>query len=120
MVNLGYFMAKVRQRVCHYKRKFGGISFFFYQKKVGGTVAQRGFLDYKCWYKRIIAVPRRQFLVAQRGTNGVFISFFVNMTWHSQISVDFTSFFRNVLGTRDPFCFFENFFAQIFHYAVYT
>ena len=89
MVNLGYFMAKVRQRVCHYKRKFGGISFFFYQKKVGGTVAQRGFLDYKCWYKRIVAVPEGLFSVAQRGTDT-----------------------KLVFGARDPFCFFKNFFCS--------
>ena len=57
-------------------------------------------------------------MVAQRGTNGDFIDFFANMPWHSQISVDFTSFFSNVFGARDPFWFFKNFFAQIFPYRV--
>jgi len=28
-------------------------------------VAQGVFLTYKCWYKRIVAVPRRFFMVAQ-------------------------------------------------------
>jgi len=34
--------------LCHHKRNIGGISFFFYQKKVGGTVAQGVFLAYWC------------------------------------------------------------------------
>ena len=33
-------------RLCHHKRNVGGISFFFYRKLVGGTVAQRVFLAY--------------------------------------------------------------------------
>jgi len=33
-------------RLCHHKRNIGGISFFFYRKLVGGTVAQRVFLAY--------------------------------------------------------------------------
>jgi len=41
--------------------------FFFHviAKVFGGTVAQGVFLAYKCWYKRIIGVPERFFLVAQ-------------------------------------------------------
>ena len=34
------------KRLCHYKRNVGGISFFFYRKLVGGTVAQGWFLAY--------------------------------------------------------------------------
>ena len=33
----------------------------------------------------------------------------VGTPWHSIL-----------LGVRDPFCFFENFFAQIFYYRVYN
>jgi len=105
--------------VCHAIVEFLGKFFFQSSKKTRGTGGTEAKIGYKCWYKRIIAVPRRRFSVAQRGTNGVFTSFFANMAWHSQISVDFTGFFRNVFGTRDPFCFFKNFFAQIFPYRVY-
>ena len=112
-------MARIRHKCATIRDILEHLFFLVIAKVFGGTVAQGVFLDYKRWYKRIIAVPRRRFSVAQRGTNGVFTSFFANMAWHSQISVDFTSFFRNVLGTRDPFCFFKNFFAQIFPYRVY-
>ena len=105
--------------MCHTIVKYLSKFFFQSSKKTRGTGGTEAKIGYKCWYKRIIAVPRRQFLVAQRGTNGVFTSFFANMAWHSQIRVDFISFFRNVLGTRDPFCVFENFFAKLFPYRVY-
>ena len=35
--------------------------------------------------------------------------------WHSQISIDFTRFSVYVLGARDIFFIFKNFFAQKFH-----
>jgi len=34
------------KRLCHHKRNVEGISFFFYRKLVGGTVAQGWFLAY--------------------------------------------------------------------------
>ena len=94
--------------MCHTIVKYLSKFFFQSSKKTRGTGGTEAKIGYKCWYKRIIAVPRRQFLVAQRGTNDVFTSFFAIMRWHSLL-----------LGARDPFCFFENFFAQIFPYRVY-
>jgi len=44
---------------------FEHLFFLVIAKVFGGTVAQGVFLDYKRWYKRIIAVPRQIFLVAQ-------------------------------------------------------
>ena len=94
--------------MCHAIVEYLGKFFFQSSKKTRGTGGTEAKIGYKCWYKRIIAVPRRQFLVAQRGTNGVFTSFFAIMPWHTIL-----------FGARDLFCFFKNFFAQIFPYRVY-
>ena len=54
----GKFCANIRDISEH-------LFFLVIAKVFGGTVAQGVFLDYKRWYKRIIAVPRQIFLVAQ-------------------------------------------------------
>ena len=82
--------------VCHAIVEFLGKFFFQSSKKTRGTGGTEAKIDYKCWYKRIIAVPRRRFSVAQRGTNGVFTSFFAVLPWHTLL-----------LGARDLFIFRE-------------
>tara|TARA_R100001224_G_scaffold113094_1_gene97331 strand:- start:545 stop:832 length:288 start_codon:yes stop_codon:yes gene_type:complete len=54
----GKFCANIRDISEH-------LFFLVIAKVFGGTVAQGVFLDYKRWYKRIIAVPRQIFTVAQ-------------------------------------------------------
>ena len=54
----GKFCANIRDISEH-------LFFLVIAKVFGGTVAQGVFLDYKRWYKRIIAVPREIFTVAQ-------------------------------------------------------
>ena len=58
-------MAKIRQRCATIRDILEHLFFLVIAKVFGGTVAQRPFLAYKRWYKRIIAVPRQIFLVAQ-------------------------------------------------------
>ena len=58
-------MARIRQRCATIRDIFEHLFFLVIAKVFGGTVAQGVFLDYKRWYKRIIAVPRQIFLVAQ-------------------------------------------------------
>ena len=58
-------MAKIRQRCATIRDILEQLFFFETLKVFGGTVAQRPFLDYKRWYRRIIAVPRQFFSVAQ-------------------------------------------------------
>ena len=46
-------------------REILGALFFFQSKKIcRGHVVKEAFLSYKCWYKRIIAVPEQFFAVA--------------------------------------------------------
>ena len=70
---------------------FEHLFFLVIAKVFGGTVAQGVFLDYKRWHKRIIAVPRQIFLVAQ-----------------------VAQYTKLVSRARDPFCFFKTFFALKF------
>lgn len=58
-------MAKIRQRCATIRDILEQLFFFETLKVFGGTVAQRPFLAYKRWYRRIIAVPRQFFSVAQ-------------------------------------------------------
>jgi hypothetical protein len=72
-------------------------------------VAQGVFLTYKCWYKRIVAVPRQLFTVAQVAQVVGIASLFKQ----EAISTVAQSILRQfyVLCVRDPFVFFKNFFA---------
>ena len=74
-------VARIRQ--CATIRDILEHFFFSKQKKVRGTRGTGVFLGYKCWYKRIVAVPEQLFSVAQRGTNGDFIDFFAFLPWHT-------------------------------------
>jgi len=58
-------MAEIRHRCATIRDILEHLFFLVIAKVFGGTVAQGVFLDYKRWYKRIIAVPRQIFLVAQ-------------------------------------------------------
>ena len=80
-------------------------NFFFSDKKKPLAQLAHPYFGLKVLVLANNSVPRA---LAQLGTNGVFTSFFAIMRWHSLL-----------LGARDPFCFFENFFAQIFPYRVY-
>jgi|TARA_B100001250_G_C19384381_1_gene607657 hypothetical protein len=72
-------------------------------------VAQGVFLTYKCWYKRIVAVPRQLFTVAHVAQVVGIASLFKQ----EAISTVAQSILRQfyVLCVRDPFVFFKNFFA---------
>ena len=58
-------MARIRHKCATIRDILEHLFFLVIAKVFGGTVAQGVFLAYKCWYKRIIAVPRQFFLVAQ-------------------------------------------------------
>ena len=58
-------MAKIRQRCATIRDILEHLFFLVIAKVFGGTVAQRPFLAYKRWCRRIIAVPRQFFSVAQ-------------------------------------------------------
>ncbi len=85
-------MAEIRQRCASIRLESLRLNFFFYQKKVGGTVAQGVFLAYKRWYKRIIGVPERFFLVAQ-------VAQF--QSWYSAREAIFV-FFKNFFALKSP------------------
>tara|TARA_R100000654_G_scaffold53617_1_gene79715 strand:- start:147 stop:446 length:300 start_codon:yes stop_codon:yes gene_type:complete len=71
-------------------REILGALFFFQSKNFWrGHVVKEAFLDYKCWYKRIVALPRQRFCLVGGG-----------QSWYS------------VRATL--FVFFKTFFAQIF------
>ena len=82
-------MAKIRQRCATIRDILEHLFFLMIAKVFGGTVAQRPFLAYKRWYKRIIAVPRQIFLVAQ-----------------------LAQYTKLVFGARGFFGFCENKYAQ--------
>jgi len=58
-------VAKIRHKCATIRDILEHLFFLVIAKVFGGTVAQGVFLAYKRWYKRIIAVPRQFFLVAQ-------------------------------------------------------
>ena len=58
-------MATIRQECATIRDILEHFFFHVIAKLFGGTVAQGVFLAYKRWYKRIIGVPERFFLVAQ-------------------------------------------------------
>jgi len=58
-------MARIRHKCATIRDILEHLFFLVIAKVFGGTVAQGVFLDYKRWYKQIIAVPRQIFLVAQ-------------------------------------------------------
>ena len=72
-------------------------------------MAQGVFLTYKCWYKRIVAVPRRFFTVAQVAQVVGTVSLFKQ----EAISTVAQSILRQfyVLCARKFFSFVKNFFA---------
>ena len=75
-------------------REILGALFFFQSKKIWrGHVVKEAFLGYKCWYKRIVALPRQRFCVVGRG-----------QSWYS--------------ARATLFVFFKTFFAQIFDYTL--
>ena len=82
-------MARIRHKCATIRDILEHLFFLVIAKVFGGTVAQGVFLDYKRWYKRIIAVPRQFFLVAQ-----------------------VAHYTKLVFGARDFFGFQKNIFAQ--------
>ena len=58
-------VARIRHKCATIRDILEHLFFLVIAKVFGGTVAQGVFLAYKCWYKRIIGVPERFFLVAQ-------------------------------------------------------
>jgi len=82
-------MARIRHKCATIRDILEHLFFLVIAKVFGGTVAQGVFLDYKRWYKRIIAVPRQIFLVAQ-----------------------VAHYTKLVFGARDFFGFQKNIFAQ--------
>ena len=77
--------------MCHAIVEFLGKFFFQSSKKTRGTGGTGSKIGYKCWYKRIVAVPRQFFLVAQ-------------VAHYTEL----------VFRARDPFCFLKTFFALKF------
>tara|TARA_E500000331_G_scaffold154916_1_gene150463 strand:- start:264 stop:599 length:336 start_codon:yes stop_codon:yes gene_type:complete len=82
--------------------------FFFHviAKVFGGTVAQGVFLAYKCWYKRIIGVPERFFLVAQVAQVVGIASLFKH--WSKYAVAQFQSWYS---ARATLFVFLKTFFA---------
>ncbi len=107
-------MAGIRQRCASIRLEFLRLNFFFYQKKVGGTVAQRVFLAYKCWYKRIIGVPERFFLVAQVAQVVGIASLFKHWSKYAVAQSNKHWYWQLIswYSAREGiFIFFKNFFA---------
>ena len=85
-------MAEIRQRCATIRDILEHFFFHVIAKVFGGTVAQGVFLAYKRWYKRIIGVPERFFLVAQ-------VAQF--QSWYSAREAIFV-FFKNFFALKSP------------------
>jgi hypothetical protein len=85
-------MARIRQRCATIRDILEHFFFHVIAKVFGGTVAQGVFLAYKRWYKRIIGVPERFFLVAQ-------VAQF--QSWYSARERFFV-FFKNFFALKSP------------------
>ena len=85
-------MARIRQRCATIRDILEHFFFHVIAKVFGGTVAQGVFLAYKRWYKPIIGVPERFFLVAQ-------VAQF--QSWYSAREAIFV-FFKNFFALKSP------------------
>ena len=85
-------VATIRQKCATIRDILEHFFFHVIAKVFGGTVAQGVFLAYKRWYKRIIGVPERFFLVAQ-------VAQF--QSWYSAREAIFV-FFKNFFALKSP------------------